>query len=102
MSTILCTGLIVDRVVAIQIFSRWDAIAVSVPDRPRVICSVQPVRIGVLPEPVEIRVWRKGCPEIEILTLEDQGRPRRVKDNLAILSSDGEAERGLRVVESKL
>lgn len=101
MSTILCTGLIVDWVGAIQIFSRWDAVAVSVPDRPRVICSVQPMGIGVLPEPVEIRVRRKGRPEIEILTLEDKRRPRRVKDSLTILSSDSEAEGGLRVVESK-
>lgn len=101
MSAIFSTGLIVDRVVAVQIFSRWDSIAVSVPDGSRVISGVQSMRVGVFPKSVEIWVWRKGCPEVEVLALENQWRSTRVEENFSTRSRDSEAEWVCCVVESE-
>jgi hypothetical protein len=102
MSTIFSTGLIVDRVVAVQIFSRWYSIAISIPDCSSVVSGVQSMRITMFAEPVEIWIERKRCSEIEILTLENQWEATSVEENLPTRSRNGKAERVLCVVESKL
>jgi hypothetical protein len=101
-STIFTTGLIVDWVVAVEVRSRWNSITVSIPNGSRVIRRVQSVGVGVFPEPIKIWVWRKGCPNVEILVLKHQWGSTRVKEDLAIRPRDGEAEWVFRVIELEL
>ena len=79
MSAIFGPGLVIDRMVTIQILTCWYAVAVSVPDGSSVVGGVQPVRIAVLAKPIKVRILRQGCAKTKILVLKDQRRSTCVK-----------------------
>jgi hypothetical protein len=93
MGTTLTTVLEVDWVGSIEVGACWDAVRVTVPEGADVIGGVQTKTIRVLSQSVQVRVLREGCPEAQVLVLEDEGGCRRVEEYFFIgLAGDLEAE----------
>ena len=93
----------VERVSSVEIGVAGNAIAVLVPHRADVVGRLKTQGIRMLAQAVQVRVRRQAGPEAEVLRLEDEGRRRSVKDDLARLGAgDLEGEGVCRVGELEL
>ena len=72
MGTAIGTMLKVHRVVAVQIRAARNPIRVTRPQRTRRVRGVQPERLRMLADAVNVRVWRKRRLEAQVLRLEDE------------------------------
>ena len=80
-----CVGtsvVIVHRVIPIEVGAWGDSIGIAGPESTSIFRRVEPERVAVFSQAVEIRVCGQGRTEAEILRLEDQGGSGGVEEGV--------------------
>lgn len=84
--------------ISVKVCPRGHSESVPVPERPHIICSVQPKRISMFAQTVQTRIVGQAGTKPDVLGLEDQRFSTAVEKHRAILTTaDRESEGGFGV-----
>ena len=83
----------VNGMISVEIGPRRNLVSITRPQCPGVISGIEPERIGVFTQTIEVWILRERGSQSQVLRFEYQGGPRGVEDRLiATLAHNSEGE----------